>query len=99
MHVSCLKVGKSHQAASIMDAGVQSRVHCCGLDHVKDAFLFQSVQTPSRSNNILDLVFKNDCNIIHTCEVGEPLANNNDMVKITLHVQTKIRNNSFLVLL
>ena len=38
------------------------------------AFLYQIVQTPTRGNNIFYLIFTNDSDIIHTCEVGEPLG-------------------------
>ncbi len=60
----------------------------------EDAFLWQSVQTPTRGNNILDLVFTNDCNLIHTCEVGEPLSNSDhNIVRIKLNLQTSTREN------
>ena len=41
------------------------------LELTEEAFLYQIVQTPTRGNNILDLIFMNDSDIIHTCEVGE----------------------------
>ena len=44
------------------------------LELTEEAFLYQIVQTPTRGNNILDLIFTNDSDIIHTCEIGEPLG-------------------------
>ena len=68
------------------------------IDLAEDAFLWQSVQTPTRGNNILDLVFTNDCDLIHTCDVGEPLSNSDhNMVRIKLNLQINTRENVLLV--
>ncbi len=49
-------------------------------DLVEDGFLWHSVQKPTRGSNILDLVFTIESDLIHTCEVGEPLANSDHNV-------------------
>ena len=41
----------------------------------EQAFLYQTFQTPIRGINILDLVFINNIDLIHTYEVSDPLAN------------------------
>ena len=56
------------------------------------------MQKPTRGNNILDLVFTNDCDLIHTCEVGEPLSNSDhNIVRIKLNLQISTRENVLLV--
>ncbi len=64
------------------------------IDLAEDAFLWQSVQKPTRGNNILDLVFTNDCVLVDTCEVGEPLSNSDhNIVRIKLNLQISTREN------
>ena len=54
---------------------------------------------PTRGNDILDLVFTNDSDLIHTCEVGEPLENNDhNIVRIKLNLQIKKKENVLLVI-
>ena len=36
------------------------------LELTEEAFLYQIVRTPTRGNNILDIIYTNDSNIIHT---------------------------------
>ncbi len=68
------------------------------IDLAEDAFLWQSVKRPTRGNNILDLVFMNDRDLIHTCEVGEPLSNSDhNIVRIKLILQISTRENVLLV--
>ena len=64
----------------------------------EDAFLWQSVQKSTRGNNILDLVFTNDCDLIHTYKVGEPLSNSDhNIVRIKLNLQNSTRENVLLI--
>ncbi len=68
------------------------------IDLVEDAFLWQSVQKPTRGSNILDLVFTNESDLIHTCGVGEPLASSDhNIVRIKLNLENSIRENMLLV--
>ena len=61
---------------------------------VEDAFLRQSVRKPTRGNNILDLVLTNDCDLINSCEVGEPLSNSDhNIVRIKLNLQISTKEN------
>ena len=67
------------------------------VEVAEDAFLFQSVQSPTRGNDVLDPLFTNNCDI-HTCEIGESLINSDhNIVRIILNVQNKIRNGSLLI--
>ena len=69
------------------------------LELKEEAFLYQIVQTPTRRNNILDLIFTNDSNIIYTCEVSEPLGNSNHNIvrtKLNLHIIKKKKNAIFI---
>ena len=54
------------------------------LELTEEAFLYQIVQTPNRGNNIFDLIFTNDSDIIHTCDVSEPMGN---IVRMELNLQ------------
>ena len=64
----------------------------------EDAFLWQLVRDPTRGENILDVVFTNDRDLIHTCEVGEPLSNSDhNRVRIKLNLQINTRENVLLV--
>ena len=68
------------------------------LELRKEAFLYQIVQTPTRRNNILDLIFTNDSDIIHSCEVGESLGNSNhNIVRTELNLQIITKENMLLV--
>lgn len=46
----------------------------------EEQFLFQTVQTHTRGNNILDTVFTNDNDLIRLCEVGEAIGNSDHNV-------------------
>lgn len=64
----------------------------------EESFLFQTVQKPTRGSNTLDLVFTNNNYLIHTCDVGEPLANrDHDITRINLNFQIESRGNALLV--
>ena len=68
------------------------------LELTEEAFPYQIVQIPTRGNNILDLIFMNDSDIIHTCEVCEPLGNSDDNIGRTeLNLQIKTKENLLLV--
>ena len=68
------------------------------LELTEEAFLYQIVQTPTRGNNILDLIFTNDNDIIHSCEVGEPLGNSDhNIVRTELSLQIITKENMLLV--
>ncbi len=43
------------------------------IEVAEDAFLTQIVTQPTRENNILDLVFASDPDLIRVCKVGEKL--------------------------
>ena len=70
------------------------------INLAEDAFLWQSVKKPTRGRNILDLVFTNDCDVIHACDVGGPPANSdhNNIVRIKLNLQSNIRESMLFVL-
>ena len=59
--------------------------------------LFQSIQMFTRCNNILDLVFTNECDIIHAYEIIESLTSRYDMVRIVLNFQTNRINNYIII--
>ena len=44
-------------------------------DMVLDNFLHQRVRLPTRNNNILDLVFESEENLVHNVDVAQPLGN------------------------
>ena len=68
------------------------------IEFAEEAFLCQTVHTPTRGNNILDLVFTNDSDLIDTCEVGEPLANSDhNIIRIKLNFQVSPKENALLV--
>lgn len=68
------------------------------IDLAEDECLWQSVQKPTRGNNILDWVFINECDLIHTCEAGQPLANSDhNIVRIKLNFQNNITENILLI--
>ena len=68
------------------------------VDFSEEAFLHQAVDTPTRGNNILDLVFTNGSDLIDSCEVGEPLASSDhNIIRIKLNLQIKTRDNTLLI--
>ncbi len=68
------------------------------IDLAENAILWQSVEKPTRGNNILELAFTNDCDFIHTCAVGEPLSNSDhNIVRIKPNLDISARENVLLV--
>ena len=68
------------------------------LQLIEESFLYQIVMTPTRGNNILDLIFTNDSDIIHTCEVGESLCNSDhNIVRTELNLQIITKENMLLI--
>ncbi len=68
------------------------------IELTEEAFLYQTVQRPTRGKNILDLVFTSDSDLINTCEVCEPLANSDhSIVRIKLNFKMKIKENALLI--
>ncbi len=68
------------------------------IELAEEAFLYETVQRPTQGNNILDLVFTNDSDLIHTRKVGEPLVNSDhSIVRIKLNFQIKMKENSLLI--
>ena len=63
-----------------------------------DNFLEQHVTSPSRANNILDLVLSNRENMITKLEIGEELANSDHKsISFSINLRNKMKENNVLV--
>lgn len=61
------------------------------LDLVLDCFLFQHVDTPTRANNILDLVFTSEEGMVEDVKVAEHLSNSDhNIISFSLKCKTVI---------
>lgn len=63
-----------------------SEHHYLLSDIIKDNFLYQMVDEPTRENNILDLVLTTNIDLINNLEVSEPFSDHNS---ITFTVNTR----------
>jgi len=55
-----------------LEAGIKSEQF---FQTIQDTFLFQHVMEPTRNNNILDLIFSSELDMIEDLEIGCPVAN------------------------
>ena len=65
------------------------------LNFSKDNFLFQRVKEPTRGNNILDLVFTSDDELIHSLEIKEHIgASDHALIEFYANFFTKEHTNA-----
>jgi len=55
-----------------LEAGIKSEQF---FQTIQDTFLFQHVMEPTRNNNILDIIFSSELDMIEDLEIGCPVAN------------------------
>ena len=68
------------------------------LDTIEDNFLTQLVEDPTRGNNILDLVFVSDRNLIDNLAVGENIGeSDHNIIRFDLITNSKKKENSTLM--
>jgi len=65
------------------------------LEFLDDNFLLQLIDSPTRANNILDLLIVSQVNLVRNIEISEPIGNSDhNMIKFNINLENKIMSNS-----
>src|SRR5215469_17947536 len=65
------------------------------LEFLDDNFLLQIIYSPTRANNILDLLIVSQLNLVQNIEISEPIGNSDlNMIKFNINLENKIADNT-----
>ena len=64
------------------------------LEFLDDNFLLQLINSPTRANNILDLLIVSQVNLVQNIEISEHIGNSDHMIKFNINFENKITDNT-----